>query len=367
MRTNFQEVYDISLHTVGPVFIGNGNKITKKEYLFLNQRQSIGVIRIEALYAYLRKKGLAGECEKFLLYENRKDLRGWISDHRIPMQDVLSFLRYRIPVGDLALDRERAKWELFECVKDPYGLPYIPGSSLKGMLRTILLAGRIAHANAAAQMKNEVQRAAAKSQSRNFYLKREAGNLESRAFHSLRRNQERWSDAVNDELSGMIISDSKPLSIKDMVLCQKIDVHIDGTEKSLNVLRECIAPGTDIHFQITLDQRSPVSKEEIVHAVRSFSELYQNVFLDAFLDDVLADDMVYLGGGSGFVSKTVVYPLFGKKEGVKLTQEIFEKTRVPRSHGHWKDDREGVSPHILKCTRIDGKQYQMGLCRLQLE
>lgn len=25
------------------------------------------------------------------------------------------------------------------CVTDPYGNPYIPGSSLKGMLRTILL------------------------------------------------------------------------------------------------------------------------------------------------------------------------------------------------------------------------------------
>lgn len=30
------------------------------------------------------------------------------------------------------------------CVTDPYGNPYVPGSSLKGMLRTILLSKDIA-------------------------------------------------------------------------------------------------------------------------------------------------------------------------------------------------------------------------------
>lgn len=34
---------------------------------------------------------------------------------------------------------------------------------------------------------------------------------------------------------------------------------------------------------------------------------------------------VFLGGGSGFVSKTVVYPMFGEKEGIEITKDIFDR------------------------------------------
>ena len=34
---------------------------------------------------------------------------------------------------------EKGRLQIMTCVTDPYGNPYIPGSSLKGMLRTILL------------------------------------------------------------------------------------------------------------------------------------------------------------------------------------------------------------------------------------
>ena len=63
----------------------------------------------------------------------------------------------------------------------------------------------------------------------------------------------------------------------------------------------------------------------------------------------------FVGGGSGFVSKTVIYPLFGEKEGIETVKNIFDRTNVPKTHQHYKDTRMGVSPHILKCTRYQGK------------
>ena len=58
-------------------------------------------------------------------------------------EETGSCLRYTLDSGDTLL-QQGTRVKIRECLKDPYGNPYIPGSSLKGMLRTILLAGRIA-------------------------------------------------------------------------------------------------------------------------------------------------------------------------------------------------------------------------------
>jgi CRISPR type III-A-associated RAMP protein Csm5 len=75
---------------------------------------------------------------------------------------------------------------------------------------------------------------------------------------------------------------------------------------------------------------------------------------------------LYLGGGSGFVSKTVLNSLYkDDKDKIRLTQKVLEKTKVPRNHKHYKDNEYGVSPHIIKCTRYQGQTLQMGLCKLE--
>ena len=50
----------------------------------------------------------------------------------------------------------------------------------------------------------------------------------------------------------------------------------------------------------------------------------------------------------------------------EMAKDIFEKTKVPREHKHEKDLLYGVSPHILKCTRYQGKEYMMGQCEMTL-
>ena len=46
-------------------------------------------------------------------------------------------MKYVENVGDRS--EEKGKLQVMTCITDPYGNPYVPGSSLKGMLRTILL------------------------------------------------------------------------------------------------------------------------------------------------------------------------------------------------------------------------------------
>lgn len=46
--------------------------------------------------------------------------------------------------------------------------------------------------------------------------------------------------------------------------------------------------------------------------------------------------------------------------------DIFDRTGVPQKHEHYKDTRMRVSPHILKCTRYQGKEYMMGQCEIDI-
>ena len=74
----------------------------------------------------------------------------------------------------------------------------------------------------------------------------------------------------------------------------------------------------------------------------------------------------YLGGGAGFVSKTMICHLFDKEECIRTTQKIFEQTKVPEKHGHRKDHTLGTSPHIVKYTRYEGRILEFGKCTMEI-
>ncbi len=370
MKKSYLKTLEGKLITCGPVFIGSGREITKKEYLLLDRRTKAGIIDTESFYDFLRKKGLSGKYEDFLLHEKRMDLFSWLKNVGLRSQEITPYMKYIIPIGDIGQDMSRAKWEVKESIKDPYGCPYVPGSSIKGMLRTILLSGQIMSGGIAAKAKAEVQSGSRNpNPRRNTFLQRESRMLEAVVFNSLNRNERKKEDAVNDSLSGLIVSDSAPLSTNDLVLCQKVEIHTDGREKVLNLMRECVKPGTAITFSITIDPSlCKETKESIERAVSDFDAMYIRDFLKSFrYRESLPDGAVFLGGGSGYVSKTVSYPLMGKDEGIRFVQNVFDKTKVPYSHKHNMDREYGVSPHILKCSRIGGNLYQMGLCSLKLE
>ena len=99
-------------------------------------------------------------------------------------------------------------------------------------------------------------------------------------------------------------------------------------------------------------------------AAEVFNDQYYRYCLQYFSVDRPADDIVWLGGGAGFFTKTVLYPLMGREEGLKAAKAVFAHTlgRINEKHKHYKDS--AVSPRMLKCTEYKGKIYQMGQCRL---
>lgn len=360
-------VYKLLIDVQGPVFVGSGNEIQKKEYLFLKGNR-IGIVDMQKLYQMVRQKHLTADFERFITENTREDLRRWLERNKISMAEAAKCMKYTLEAGDLEFERGK-RVQIMEFIKDPYGNPYVPGSSVKGMLRTILMGGDILrqrekYRGDAQKLIADLKMVRGKSRSA---LNKNIADIENKRFHTLSRTGTQ-RDAVNDSMSGVIVSDSEPLRTEDLILCQKIERHTDGREKPLNLLRECLRPGTRVVCTLTIDTSIVrLDPEQIKRDIAEFGQqYYSNFSVKFFGTDRLRADQAFLGGGCGFLSKTVIYPLFPGREGVGVTKEIFEKIGVPENHKHRDDMKYGVSPHILKCTRYQGKSLQMGLCRIQI-
>ncbi len=190
----------------------------------------------------------------------------------------------------------------------------------------------------------------------------------------------------------MILSDSEPLPVSSLILCQKVDLHAAGKVNVLPILRECIKPGTEIRFTVTVDTGvCDITQESFERSVETFITHYYAKFAKSFerfetprnslvsgktgdMDKLKAFERlekpkrnyVFCGGGCGFASKTIIYPMYGKQAGIDITQKVFANTGVPRKHKHEMDKDLGIAPHVIKCTRCQGKLYQMGLCSIKM-
>ena len=70
------KTYQLHLTVKGPVFIGDGNEIKKKEYLFLN-KNTIGVVDGAKVYSMAKKLHLQKDFENFMIEDTREDLKHW--------------------------------------------------------------------------------------------------------------------------------------------------------------------------------------------------------------------------------------------------------------------------------------------------
>lgn len=367
---DYLKVYKAKIIVMSPTFVGSGKDISKKEYRLSEDGEKVIIYDPAKFYQLMQKAGKESQYENFLMNDSRNDLETWMRDNRIAFSSVNDAVRYTVACGD-RMEEGKSKVQIMEFAKDPYGLPYVSGSSIKGMLRTILLGFEIKkNPEKYRQEAEQIKRFHTDRPDRKAYRK-ETNNIEINTFNTLEREDIKKENAVNDNLQGLIISDSKPLRLADLVLCQKVEYHTNNEEKSLNILRECLRSGTKIEFTITIDTLvCPYDADKIMEAIKVFNDMYYECFLSKFNSKKRPPDTVYLGGGAGFVSKTVIYSLFGADEGVTVAENVFRNTlpqSVFNSHGHRNDSRYGVSPHILKCTKKDGKRFQMGMCQFVIE
>ncbi len=359
---SYLKTYILSLNVLSPTFIGSGQSINKKEYIFLpNQKKAI-IPSLHKMYSYLAEKGHAKAFENYLLNEST-DLHSFLRRVGITEKEYSIFGEYSVLTGNAVFD-DRSKKEINLFVKDAYGKPYIPGSSIKGAIRTILLGNEVIenpqkYGIAKQEMQNE------QFKGKKSYMSRPIKSIENKAFSTL--PYEKSNDAAKDRLRGLRFGDSNPISTDNLVLCQKIDISTKGKEKPINTLRECIKPGTVVEFPLTIDSDIfEQSAEDIIKAVDTFNMNYRKCFLNEFSNNQsYGSNVIYLGGGAGYATKTVLYPLFGKVDGLKQVARIMRNT-TPPNHHHEKDEEIGASPHMKKCTKYSHTLHEFGACQISI-
>ncbi len=369
---DFLKTYNIKLKIITPVYIGSGSSISKKEYILDKREQKYYIIDPIRFLQEVKKLNLMSSYTDFLM-NSPTNLATWCYDNHINNATYRNCVKYTLEAKDIDLNsRSRggnvSNKEILCFSKDAYGQPYIAGSSLKGAIRTALLTYAIHrnhenYSDVEGKMRSELSYI--KGSPRRL-LNNEIKEIEAVTFHLLDKKPERKNDAVNSIMSGLRISDSHPLKLSDIVLCQKIDVSTEGTTNKLNILRECLAPGTEVEFDLTIDTTlCKYSEKDILEAIRYADQLNQNIFYSKFpLQLPSGKNLLYLGGGTGFSTKTILNALYTPKEAVRLTSKIMENSF--RKHQHNKDVEKGVSPHMRKCTEYKGKIVDMGVCGVEI-
>jgi len=347
------ESYTITLTTLSPVFIGSNILLRKTEYCYYPKIQKALFLDREKFFNFLVEKNLLDEYEKFIFSE-RGNLARFMQELGYGYDEMSKLMLYSTDAGD-ALDENRSLKDIHCFLRNKKNEAYIPGSSLKGALRTVILRKMISDE----KYPNPIK----------MRDKRDGKMVEQYYLNSLNLKKKK-SDILNDIMRTISISDSGPIDNSNMTLCKKIDIAPSGAAKKINVVRECIRPGVKINFALTIDKSFGrfLSVGDIRSAVSAYSDYYNREYLSFFPNaktGLISSNSIILGGGSGYFSKNIVYPILGHDKAVSEIAN-YMKGRF-RIHKHENDLRLGISPRMLKCTSHGNSLCQFGLCRVDIK
>ena len=160
------------------------------------------------------------------------------------------------------LDADHSLKEISAFVRNGAGEAYVPGSSVKGALRTAILFREIRRRGSLPEQKR--------------------GKIPEESYlNVLAQNPRQQDNAINSLLRGVSVADSMPISDAHLALARKVDVRTDGVEKTPTVVRECVRPGVELSFQLTLDRSilgNRLQASDILAAVAEFFAYYRAKF-----------------------------------------------------------------------------------------
>ena len=293
MKTEYR-TFQFSLLAMAPIHTGSGDKYTSREFIY--EDGYFYFPDMGKFYNRMVEKGYDQKFERFL--QERKPrasnnrLISFLLDNRISDRDFGGYIIKETGLETEENDNDSKLGAINEVVKfmrDPFGTPYIPGSSLKGAIRTILM-----NTNPDWNNKKVVDTRG----------KRPKENKNMISWGAKKGKE------FNDLFNAIRVSDSKPFSNESLILVQKWDCSAKSLKvKPLPLYREAIAPLTKVEFTITTTTAEAATLiEKLEDKALEFYKGYNNFFLKDFPEDKIQDNIdypIYLGAGSGAWTKTI--------------------------------------------------------------
>ncbi|MDR1862023.1 MAG: type III-A CRISPR-associated RAMP protein Csm5 [Candidatus Ancillula sp.] len=380
IKNDFIKRYKLTLTTLGPVHVGSGVQANQKE--FYQAGEQIFFPNVGALYLLLEDEQRE-QFEQAVMQGSEMDrsvknsqvkagqrldeiLRN-IGAHDITPEkhasvfglafDVSTTAKKPVPARNSVAGRGRQKYLIPQApgaanapkqeklnvvnrfIRDGFGDPYIPGSSLKGMLRTLLF-------------EYFVIRKVTTDWSEDVKLDQGTESKLSKIFENI------------------IVADSVALKNTDLMVCQKVDRSQKGENNGLPLFRECLKPGVVLEFDISVTEAQ--NKKTSEHAMKdgkwiaNIANIAQVVYSERYSEyrskfALASDDGAYtfLGAGAGFRSKTVVN---SEKTMAETLENQFRE--IPFK----KKQSEGAGIPLSYKVSLDktGKLLEMGKCKIEV-
>ena len=372
MKYLHMERIPVHLTVMSPLFIGGGQAldINKKNSVRLKGKPYLLIPDENRLITELDRLGLLDAYERFLLGPATASLGEFFAQHGMEADEYAPWVSYLLECRDDQINT------LKPFIKLPDGLPYIPGSAIKGAMRTAYLAFLMKDTDRQKLLENMTNHPTSRQASG------EEAPLRLLDLKWNKRTNQRENDPVNDLLKGLAVSDSSPIGRDALVVARKLDFKsTDASQRAgrMPLLWECLCPGTETAFHLSLDTGIfPLHRlEELKQALRQRHETllarYDAQFgEDAYTPLPLPDGAlpITLGAGTGFQTKTLLYAI-SDSEKVRYTAhkvlhaQFFNEFKKKGTY----PVREGSSlpaPYCFKRTEYHGLYYPFGRCAISL-
>lgn len=130
--------YELILTVRSPLFVGSGQSYQRTEYIYNRRSNRVSVLHRNRFIHFLAENDLADSYERFIL-GGSTNLHSFLRQEcGLDEAGIRALCVYDLPAGD-ALDAEHSLKNIQAFMRDNAFRPYVPGSSVKGALRTVLL------------------------------------------------------------------------------------------------------------------------------------------------------------------------------------------------------------------------------------
>lgn len=384
--------YRMKIKILTPTFVGGGedSMINKSQYIYDSENKTISIIDdrklasflgkrnlLELYSEYIKEVGIAGRGKNFNV--NDINIGEWYEKISSAMKiddDLSECIKYYIDVSNIQKHRLN---DIACFIKDIEGMPYMPGSSIKGAISNAILVHHIKNnRNKYSRYWENIKRESSRPAVNRWSLRRIADDLIKEILDYKRPVNNRNYNIKG--MSGISISDTEQFNRDSMKLYQREDLLITkGKQNRLPIFRECLISPAEAKFSLSIDHLKINESlgikriDDILDALDTQFDLLvgNNGLLQIFdgLDTMIPYDgkdrgMLFIGGGTGYLTKTIIGALAPNKDDlVKAVRNILHRDR-PAIAIH-KNDKK-ISPRTLKVSDERGRGMLNGISRIEV-
>lgn len=385
MNSKQFETAKMCLKVVTPINIADGIVLGAKDYLYDSRRQKVYFLNLHQWHMFIYKHMLLGKYESYLAnFRDKQSLLEWLRMQGYDIDDVRTVITSEAQATVNLMDSERKKTlnDISRHIQQPDGSLYVPGSSIKGVFRTAILYSLLQKRQ---DIKVKYWRQIQEKISSNYFkpyrdFSKLISDLENELLHTLRLvdGNIRSNNAVCSAMRGLQVSDTYASRNMQTAILQKVDGGFDkfgkASPKKLPIFRECLLPEAELFFDVKIEKAvmntiGINSVDDLLKATHSFFAAVTDLLQQAFgkeyqeaFQGVAAGNM-FLGGNTGFLSKTLLAMVAPDKDTAKNTIKVLLDKSF-KTHKHLLRDKV-IAPRTLKCTNYNGKLMLMGVAEVR--